>query len=74
MRTERFLVLSGEDRVRSDFGNDIAHVRARLRTCAMCPMRCARRIGLDRGDPGGDLCRCAVGIGGGRVVSDTLCC
>ena len=36
-------------------------------------MRCALRIGVDRGRLGGDLCRCAVGIGGGRVVSDALC-
>ena len=36
-------------------------------------MRCALRIGLDGGRLGGDLCRCAVGIGDGRVISDALC-
>ena len=36
----------GRDRVRSDFGNDIAHVRARSRTTAICPMRCAVPLGL----------------------------
>ena len=35
-------------------------------------MRCALSIGLDRGRLGGDLSRCAMGIGGGRVVSDAL--
>ena len=34
-------------------------------------MRCAVVIGVDRGRLGGDFCRCAVGIGGGRVVSDS---
>ena len=36
-------------------------------------MRCALRIGLDRGCLGGDLCRCAVGIGGEGVVWVALC-
>ena len=58
------------------FGNAFAHVRgvrARPRTFAICPMRCALRIGLDGGRLGGALCRCAVGIGGGCVVSDAQC-
>ena len=50
-----------------------AHDGARSRAFAVCPMRCAVRIGLDRGRLGGDLCRCAVGIGAGRVASDALC-
>ena len=36
----------------------------RTRALAICPMRCALRIGVDRGRL---LCRCAVGIGGQRV-------
>ena len=48
--------------------------RGRTRAVAICPMRCALRIGVDRGRLGGDVCRCAVGIGVGCVVSDALCC
>ena len=39
----------------------------------MCPMRCALRIGLYQGCLVAVSPRCAVGIGGGRVVSDALC-
>ena len=50
-----------------------AHDHARPRTFAICPMRCALRIGLDGGRLGGDLCRCAVGIGKEDVVCVALC-
>ena len=42
-----------------------AHDRARPCTFAICPMRCALRIGLYRG--------CLVAVSGGCVVSDALC-
>ena len=41
---------------------------------ARCPVRCARRIGVDRGRVGCLWRRCAVGIGDGRVVSEAPCC
>ena len=44
-----------------------------MRAVARCSIRCALKIGLDRGRLGGIFCRCAVGIGEGRVVSDALC-
>ena len=63
----------GRDRVRSDFGKDVAHVRARSRAFAVCPMRCALRIGLDGCRLGGAVCRFAVGIGGESLVWVTPC-
>ena len=77
MRSEGFLFLIGgvwgRDRVRFDFGDGIAHARARSRATAMCPMRCALRIGLYWGCLVAVSPRCTVVIGGGRVVSDALC-
>ena len=50
----------------------LVHVLSRYRAVARCPMRCALRIRVDPGRLGGGLGRYAVGIAGGRVVSDAL--
>ena len=69
--SEGFSFLSGGlGAGRFGFGNGIVHGRG---TDSVCPMRCALRIGVDRGPLGGDLSHCAVGICGGRVASDPLC-
>ena len=75
MRTERFLFLSGGSAGGTVLvatveliSRTTAHVRARPRYA-----RCAVPFGLGWGRLGGALRRCAVGIGGGRVVSDALC-
>ena len=80
MRSEGFLFLTGGSGGGTVFVSILgmrprafASDRARSRTFAVCPMRCALRIGLDGGRLGGALCRSAVGIGGGLVMSDALC-
>ena len=47
-------------------GPECVHGRSRT--------RCVLRIGLDRGGLGGDLCRSAVEVCGGRVGSEAVCC
>ena len=50
-----------------------ASVREHSRMIAVCPMRCAFRIGLDGGRLGGALYRCAVVIGGeSRVLGSAV--